>query len=696
MLIKTILDSAHKSKGNPTYGKVADLLDNKFTVANNFATLGGVNFNTVSDAIRKGTDILAEVTSTDISAAMVLVNERASNTKSPVTAVAGADQQIDIGQTVTLIGSGTTRLTGATISYDWSITKKPLLSNVSLSNSKISSLVFKPDVEGEYELALTTSDGAYVSFPSTVRITVKKIVQSFYVISGTVTGLLTGKQMTLSNNSGNPTTISANGAFSFGQSVIQGSNYLVSIDAQPIGQTCTINNGSGSNITANVANVQVMCSSGGMVSTKIGFNGSNASSVAIQADGKIVVAGASINAGLDSDVALARYNVNGSLDANFGQAGIVTTNVSGRISSNEWVKGVAIQNDGKIIVVGYSQKYGDPSKGMIILRYDTNGNLDSSFSGTGIVQLIDPVKDLFIKAVALQSDGKIVVAGGVNCTNRFTAGFCTMVKRFNSDGSVDTSFNGPDNYRVDGSTQGAQGITLQSDGKVLVVGTRDTGNGDELTVARYKGDGQLDSSFGSGGISTVTIGFDVGSYNNGSSITLQSDGSIFVAGTAHSNRENNHFTLTKLKSNGLVDTTFGKLGSVVTYVATPPDSDRAYGVVVQPDGKILVAGETTIPRTNTLPFPGFYSAGNVDFAVVRYTPSGNLDSTFGGTGIVTTDMNLLEDRCYGIAIQPNGSIVLVGETFIYAPSTYSAGYTSFGLIRYKPDGTLDSTFAPIK
>ena len=513
-----------------------------------------------------------------------------------------------------------------------------------------------------------------------------------YTISGAATGLATGNQVTLLNNSGNATTVTTNGVFSFSTPVSQNGTYAVTIGTQPTGQTCVVNNASGAGIAADVSNIQVACTSLG-VTTKIGVNGSYARGVAIQADGKIVVAGVGITANRDGDFAVARYSSSGSLDPSFGGTGVVTTNISGRVASTDWVRGVAIQSDGKIIVVGYTQKSGDAAMGLALVRYLEDGSLDTSFAGTGIIVSVHPSKDKTGHSVAIQSDGKIIIAGGVTCTKRTLGKYCTLLERYNSNGSRDTTFNGPGADTTDDSTEGAAGLVLQNDGKILVVGGKDSGNGLELSVARYKPDGQRDSIFGISGLTTVAIGTDVGTYNWGTSIELQVDGNIVVSGVAHSNSANNHFSLTRLLPSGSVDVSFGKAGSVVTNVSIPPNSGYSYAVTVQSDGKIVVAGESMTVRADPQPYPGFYMAANLNFAAVRYTTSGNLDISFGGTGIVTTDINFLDDRCYGVAIQPNGSIVLAGESFTYDPLNNYGGYSSFGVLRIKSDGSVDATFS---
>ncbi|HYF54489.1 MAG TPA: hypothetical protein VEA41_09545, partial [Salinarimonas sp.] len=413
---------------------------------------------------------------------------------------------------------------------------------------------------------------------------------------------------------------------------------------------------------------------------------------ALQPDGKIVVAGVAVTSTRDNDFAVARYNPNGSVDTSFGGTGTITINISGRVASTDWARGVVVQADGKIVVVGYTQASGSLSSGVAIVRLKADGTLDPTFGVSGVLTSVDSVKNKMAHAVALQRDGKIVIAGSVNCISRYVAGYCTLVERYNTDGSRDGTFSGPGVDLVDDATLGAQGLVLQGDGKIVVVGTQNRGNGNELSVARYGANGSIDATFGQSGVSMVPIGMDVGSSNTGTSIALQADGKIVVAGEAHTDAANNHFSVTRLLSSGAVDTGFGNAGSVVTNVAVPPESDYPWVVSVQPDGKILLAGERTIARTNPWPLPGVYRAANVDFAAVRYTAAGTLDALFGVGGIVTTDVRSFEDRVHAMAVQADGSIVFAGESFINDSSNTSGGYTSFSLVRVKSNGSLDAGF----
>jgi uncharacterized delta-60 repeat protein len=416
----------------------------------------------------------------------------------------------------------------------------------------------------------------------------------------------------------------------------------------------------------------------------------------VQPDGRIVVAGGAENGPAFDDFAVARYNSDGTLDTSFSGDGLVLTNISGRIASTDWVRGVALQNDGKIVVAGYTTESGSDSYGLAVARYNSDGRLDTTFSGDGVVKKYEASgsRDMFGHSVAIQPDGKVLVAGSINCVDKYTAGYCTLLARFNSDGSFDTAFDtaffaqGSDN-----STQGAAGLVLQDDGKILVAGTRDSGGGDSFAVARYTADGSRDTGFGTDGVATVFISTEVGSNDSATSIALQPDGRIIVAGGTHTPSANTHFGVARFLSDGRIDTSFGASGVLTTNISGGAESDHASSVAVQPDGKILVAGDMSYVRSDPFPYPGFYMAANIDFAVVRYNADGSLDTTFSDDGIATTDFRLLTDIARHVIVQPNGAILLSGSSFTHDPSdTVSGGYGSFAVARYNADGTADETF----
>jgi uncharacterized delta-60 repeat protein len=314
----------------------------------------------------------------------------------------------------------------------------------------------------------------------------------------------------------------------------------------------------------------------GKVTTAVGSSLDAAHSVAMQSDGKIVVAGYSDN-GSNIDFALMRYNSNGSLDTTFDGDGKVTTAVG---SSHDAAHSVAIQSDGKIIVAGYSDNGSNYE--FSLTRYNSNGSLDTTFDGDGKVTTDFGSSDTAY-SVAIQSDGKIVVAGySWNGSNWDCA-----LTRYNSNGSLDTTFDGDGKVTTDfgNSDDFAYSAAVQSDGKILVAGESFNGSNRDFALMRYNSNGSLDTTFdGDGKVTT-----DFGNSNDfANSIAIQSNGKILVAGQSF-NDNNWDFTLTRYNSNGSLDTTFDSDGKVTTDFGNS-DDDGAFSVAIQSDGKIVVAG----------------------------------------------------------------------------------------------------------
>lgn len=514
----------------------------------------------------------------------------------------------------------------------------------------------------------------------------------------------------------------------------------------------------------------------GKVKTAIGSFDDGAAAVKVQSDGKIVVAGYSRGGG--SRIAVVRYNPGGSLDPTFDGDGIVTTSVE----VEDEATALAIQADGKIVVVGDADNFGPGASDNLsaVVRYNADGSLDASFGGgDGIV--VSGV-DLF-RAVTIQADGKIVVAGVSG--NGF--GAILVVARYHTDGSPDTSFNGGSLSTSLGGrySSGATGVAIQqgndlsgtpdkivvagsSDREVAVVrlnlnGSFDTsfGGGDgivftdldggigvavatqgvvnqprkiivavsdgsDFTAVRYQADGSLDSSFNGDGIATTPAGtgdnyayamaisfgkivvagttrstsnsdvrdFALVRYNSDGSLdtsfdgdgkrtdnigslnsTAQSaaalaDGKIISGGSLH-NGANLDFLVARHNADGSLDASFGAGGAVITTIGSGDDEGQA--VAVQPDGKFVVVGSSS-------------NGSNDDFAVVRYHPNGTLDSSFDLDGKVTTAFGTGDENAQAVVIQPDGKIVVTG-------SVHNGSNLDFGLARYNPDGSLDASFS---
>ena len=317
---------------------------------------------------------------------------------------------------------------------------------------------------------------------------------------------------------------------------------------------------------------------GGIVTTAFNVGDDVGNAVAIQKNGKIVVAGTAFIGG-GNDFGVARYNTDGSLDVSFGTGGLVTTDFSG---FEDVGRAVAIQKDGKIVVAGQS----DAGVGtdFAVARYNTDGSLDTSFGTGGLVTTDLSLNDSG-NAVALQKDGKIVVAGGSSAGVTFDF----AVARYNTDGSLDVTFNPtgslPGTVTTDftGGSDRGNAVTIQKDGKIVVAGFA---SGD-FAVARYNTDGSLDVSFGTGGKVTT----DFGGTDRGNAVALQKDGKIVVAG--RSNAEGiNDFAVARYNTDGNLDITFNPTGSLQgTVITNLEGTDRGRAVAIQKDGKIVVVGD---------------------------------------------------------------------------------------------------------
>ncbi|KOV26176.1 hypothetical protein ADK60_21620 [Streptomyces sp. XY431] len=318
------------------------------------------------------------------------------------------------------------------------------------------------------------------------------------------------------------------------------------------------------------------------------------------------------------------------------------------------------------------------------------------------------------RGVVVQADGRIVVAGYAGAGDDFA------LARYNADGSLDTGFGTGGKVTTDfaGGSDEARGLALQADGRIVAVGRSEVPEGGVgwFSVARYNTDGSLDTGFGTGG--KVTVDFGTGGADDAFGAAVQGDGRIVVAGLTGGD-----FALARLNADGSLDSGFDTDGKVITDFDDGADAARA--VAVQSDGKIVAAGYTGSGAGNYdfalarytpsgAPDTGFSSDGKVattfggvefahavalqpdgkivaagytgnDFALARYNSAGNLDGGFDTDGKVTTDFGGGE-IAYGVAVQSGGAIVAVG-------STASGGASDFALARYTPSGALDTGFS---
>jgi uncharacterized delta-60 repeat protein len=316
----------------------------------------------------------------------------------------------------------------------------------------------------------------------------------------------------------------------------------------------------------------------------------------------------------------------GSLDPGFGSAGITATDVG---AGTDRAFAVAIQKDGKIVVAGLAHVGAKNEIGLV--RYVPGGTLDPSFSGDG--KVTTPIgSDSLANAVAIQPDGKIVVAG--YAITAATPDFA--VARYNSNGTLDSSFSGDGivTTPINDATDIATGVAIQSNGFIVVVGNTDH-SGNRMAVVRYTPSGSLDPGFGTGGSSSGGM------------------------------------TAVRLNTNGTPDTTFSGDGAVAT--APEASGSAANAIAIQPNGHIVIAGWAS-------------NGTRHDFAVVRYDTAGAPDATFAGPGFAITPMSTSNNEAKGVNIQRDGKIVVSGFAS-------DGTHDSFAIVRYLAGGALDNNFS---
>ena len=341
------------------------------------------------------------------------------------------------------------------------------------------------------------------------------------------------------------------------------------------------------------------------------------------------------------------------LDAGFDNDGVRQVDVSG---IDDWAFGIALQADGKIVVAGRAE---GSTTDFAVVRLLADGALDPTFDGDGIrTTNIAGLDTAF--AVAVQPDGKIVVAGsaGLSAINEAFA-----VVRYLPDGTPDATFDG-DGIRTDDLSPGidrAYALVIQPDGKIVLGGTGPISGDDDFVLVRYDANGVPDAGFGTAGV----VSADLGSVDLAAGLALQADGKLVLGGWSSSD-----FAVARFEADGDPDPTFDTDGVVVTDVAG--GGDTALTVALQPDGKILVGGHANV-------------FGIPDFAVLRFLTDGSLDSTFDGDGRLTFDPEGVGDFGAALAVRADGRIALVGNGF-------SGGSEALFVARFLADGTPDVSF----
>ncbi len=370
-------------------------------------------------------------------------------------------------------------------------------------------------------------------------------------------------------------------------------------------------------------------------------------SIAIQADGKIVAAGSS-----DGSFAVFRCSADGTPDAHFGHAGLVTTHLGAKFGSSN-AAAVAIQANNKILVAGSAQN------SLAIERLNTAGVLDGTFGTAGKVLGSFGSGASEVRALAIDANGKILVGG--------SGGGRFAVARYLANGLPDGAFAG--HGKVVSSFGGAgvvSGMSVTTGGKIVAAGTADG----KFALARYNANGTLDASFGDGG-RRVTA-FSPKALAGGMSVGA--NGGIVIGGSRISGSESD-FAIARYTSDGNLDATFHGTGRLVQNFHGVASSQS---VALQKNGKVVVAGTAG-------------EAGTIKLVLVRYNRNGSLDTTFGHLGKVSTGFGFFDERNVRMLVLGNGEM-LVG-TWLDQPQTIDNPLVAeVGLAKYRADGTLDTTF----
>ncbi len=359
------------------------------------------------------------------------------------------------------------------------------------------------------------------------------------------------------------------------------------------------------------------------------------------------------------------YSQSGILDNSFDTDGIVVTDID---SNWDITYDIAIQNDGKIVSAGLITIGGEYTMG--VLRYFANGSLDTTFGNGGMVSIDFDTAAQFNEAysVNIQSDGKIIVAGSAEInTDR---GFA--VARLNTNGSLDNSFDGDGKKVVQlgliGYVDIARDVLIDASGKIILVGEMTTlSHGKDFALLKLHADGNIDTTFGNNGLASANFsGLDDIGYSG----VILMDGRIAVGGstTVFSDTD---FGLAVFTSNGTLDNSFSGNGKHNTDFGA--GNDQAFDIKQQGDGKILLAGSSTIFSTK-------------DITAARYLLNGQLDTNFNTDGKLVTTINASgDDEARSILIQPDNYILLGGYT-------KTGSNSDFALLRIDYNGVEDSTF----
>ncbi|MBV9960386.1 MAG: FG-GAP repeat protein [Acidobacteria bacterium] len=423
-----------------------------------------------------------------------------------------------------------------------------------------------------------------------------------------------------------------------------------------------------------VGNLDRTFGSNGKTVTPIGTSADRGHAVALQPDGKAIVAGASVASGNFFHTSLTRYNANGTLDETFGTGGKVIINIS---TQNDVAYDVALQSDGKILVAGYTTVNNQTD--FVVTRLNADGTVDTTFGTNGsAITSVSATSDVAsgVTIQTINGEERIVVGG---TTGSGAADFAVL--RYTPAGVLDATFgtNGITVTSLGSSTDLADDVGIDPvSNKIVQVGYSrfDAGGGsfnDDIAVVRYNTNGTLDTTFGTTGI--VKTNISASDAARAVAFQVFNGQSKIIAGGFSYRASHPDFTLVRYNENGAVDTTFGTNGRVQTAFGT--DEEQIHDLAVMSDNKIVAAGFARMGATGA----------NSDFALARYLPNGALDTSFGSCGKIVTALATGNgsDLLYGVAVQPDGKVIAGGHTQVG-----SVANDDIAVLRYLPNGSSAS------
>ena len=383
--------------------------------------------------------------------------------------------------------------------------------------------------------------------------------------------------------------------------------------------------------------------------------------IRLQADGKLLVTGSMDSVG-STRFFIARLLTDGSLDNSFNGNGKLNLQLS---TGAGYASDAAFQSDGKIIITGNYKQYDSLGNRLAVIRLFNNGTRDMSFNGTGIYDYISPTISAgeFGQCLYIYPDNSILVAGGTNAK--------LLLTKLLTDGKRDSSFNNIGIVITEiGEFNSPTNIHIRPDGKILITGATAfylSENSWDYAAFQFYASGQPDNSFSSDG----KISFPLPQNEHSGGSVLLPDGKIVFSGFRDAIPIMN---TVKFNANGNPDNTYGT--NAINYLYVRGTDDQVKKIIIQPDGKIIAAGQKSV---------GVNNKGSIAFT--RYSANGNLDSSFGTNGIFLFD----EPGIYinSSVLQMDGKILVSGSKYGDAPDYLN----SLAVFRLNANGTRDNSFA---